>query len=340
MPAYISRIEDPSQIAEARRNARQLSLDLDFDENAAEKAAIIVTEACTNLLKHANHGQIIVRQAPEASTDQLRWPAPSGPSLLEILALDRGPGIGNLKECLADGHSTAGSFGDGLGAIARLSSYSEIYSRPSGGVALLARIAAGAQAILEQGCISGVQAPKPGEEVCGDQWGVVGGKERRTLLVADGLGHGTDAARAASTAVETLFKHPHLAVTELLAAVHDALRPTRGAAVAIAHLDRERGTVVFGGLGNVCGTVFSSGAPPRRMVSTNGTAGVEARHVRAFTYPWCEGDTMVLHSDGIGTHWNLSEYPGLAEHDPAIIAGVIYRDHARGSDDATVVAAR
>jgi hypothetical protein len=48
----------------------------------------------------------------------------------------------------------------------------------------------------------------------------------------------------------------------------------------------------------------------------------------------------VLHSDGISTHWSLSDYPGLAQHDPAIITGVVYRDFARGNDDATIVVAR
>lgn len=336
MSAFISRIEDPSQIADARRNARRLALELDFDERTAERAAIVVTEACTNLLKHAKDGQIIVWQAPAPATAR----DPLGGSLLEILVLDRGPGIANVEESLRDGHSTTGTSGSGLGAIGRLSSYSEIYSRPGRGTAILARIAGDDNAVLEAGKIGAVQVPKPGEDVCGDQWGVTGRQECRTFILADGLGHGPDAARASLAAVDTLHRHPGLSVTAMLEAVHDALRPTRGAAVAIAALDTVRGTVAFGGLGNISGTIFASSAPPRRMVSTNGTAGAEARHMREFTYPWSEGDTLVLHSDGIGTHWNLVDYPGLAAHDPALVAGVVYRDFSRGNDDATIVVAR
>jgi anti-sigma regulatory factor (Ser/Thr protein kinase) len=326
MSGFIALIEDPSQIAEARRNARQLSMDLSFSEQAAENAAIVVTETCTNLLKHASRGQIIVRA--------------SGAALLEILALDRGPGIANVAESLQDGHSTTGTSGTGMGAIGRLSSYTEIYSRPGRGVALLARIAGQAGAITGPENIGAVQAPKPGEDVCGDQWGVAGLNGHRKFLLADGLGHGIDAAKASRAAVGMLHKHPDFPVTDLLAAVHGALRSTRGAAVAIVGLNAERGTVAFGGLGNISGTIFSNTAPPRRMVSTNGTAGVEARHIREFTYPWWEGDTLILHSDGIGTHWTLSDYPGLAAHDPAVIAGVIYRDFSRGNDDATIVVAK
>jgi anti-sigma regulatory factor (Ser/Thr protein kinase) len=338
VPAFISRIDDPSRIAEARRNVRRLALDLDFDERAAEKAAIVVTEACTNLLKHANNGQIIVGQA--AAQPAAPGHRGDSPTLLEILALDTGPGIANVEECLQDGHSTTGTSGGGLGAIDRLSSYTEIYSRPGRGTAILARIAGDDNAVLEAGSVGAVQVPKAGEEVCGDQWGVTGNRSRRTFLLADGLGHGIDAARASRAAVETLFKHPSLSVTEMLEAVHDALRSTRGAAVAIAELDTERGTVAFGGLGNISGTIFADSAPPRRMVSTNGTAGMECRHIREFTYPWSEGATLVLHSDGIATHWNLFDYPGLAAHDPAVIAGVVYRDFTRGNDDATIVVAR
>jgi len=339
VPPFVSRIEESSQIAEARRNARQLALDLDFGEQAAERAAIIVTEACTNLLKHANNGQIVVRQAPGPATDS-RGYSDREPTLLEVLVLDRGPGIADVEECFRDGHSTTGTSGSGLGAITRLSSYTEIYSRPGHGTALLARISVEGRATLAPENIAAVQVPKPGEEVCGDHWGMTGNQERRTFLLADGLGHGPDAARAAAAAVDTLYKYPDLPVTEMLAAVHDALRPTRGAAVAIAELDTDRGTVNFGGLGNISASIFIDGAPPRRMISTNGTAGMEARHIRAFTYPWSDGATLVLHSDGIGTHWSLADYPGLASHDPAIVAGVIYRDFSRGNDDATIVVAR
>jgi len=333
MPAFVSRVEDPSQIAEARRNARQLAQSLGFDENTAEKAAIVVTEACTNLLKHARSGLVIIGPA-------FGGPGAADPALLEILALDRGPGIDDVEASVQDGHSTTGTSGNGLGAIRRLASYTEIYTRPGCGMALLARISGQTNPNPEPGNTGAVQVPKPGEDVCGDQWGVTGVNGRRMFLLADGLGHGIDAARASATAVDVLQRHPNLSVTELLGSVHDALRPTRGAAVAIAEIDAERRIVIFGGLGNVSGIIFADDAPPRRMVSTNGTAGVEARHLRDFTYPWPAGATLILHSDGIGTHWSLSDYPGLAAHDPAIIAGVVYRDFTRGNDDATIVVAK
>jgi hypothetical protein len=76
------------------------------------------------------------------------------------------------------------------------------------------------------------------------------------------------------------------------------------------------------------------------MVSMNGTAGQGAARVRAFDYAWEARATLVMASDGLDTRWSLDDYPGLAARDPALIAGVLYRDHTRGRDDVTVVAVR
>ena len=337
MSDFIARIDETSQIFEARRNARRLAEQLDFTEHAAEKAAIVVTEACTNLLKHAGGGQIIVGRTPHTIPCGRTNP---DPEVVEILALDHGPGIDDRGRSLEDGYSTTGTPGTGLGAIGRLSAYWEFYSRPERGTALLARISAIDGLKLESAHVAAVQTPRPGETVCGDDWGMAARNRRRTFLLADGLGHGPDAAKASKIAVETFHCHADLPPGKLVESVHDALRHTRGAAVAIAELDTDRRIVVFSGLGNISAAIFSSSDPVRRMVSSTGTAGMEARHIREFTYPWQANATLVLHSDGISTHWSLSDYPALALHDPAVIAGVLYRDHARGSDDATVIVAK
>jgi hypothetical protein len=52
------------------------------------------------------------------------------------------------------------------------------------------------------------------------------------------------------------------------------------------------------------------------------------------------GFLLVMHSDGLATHWNLDQYPGLVGRRPSLIAGVLYRDFARGRDDVTVVVAK
>ena len=76
------------------------------------------------------------------------------------------------------------------------------------------------------------------------------------------------------------------------------------------------------------------------MVSHNGTVGYIMRKVQSIDYPWTDDSLLLMHSDGLATHWNLGRYPGLCQREPSLIAGVLYRDHKRGRDDVTVVVAR
>jgi hypothetical protein len=46
---------------------------------------------------------------------------------------------------------------------------------------------------------------------------------------------------------------------------------------------------------------------------------------------------LVLHSDGLTSHWKLAAYSGLHVRHAAVIAGVLYRDFRRANDDVTVV---
>jgi len=75
-------------------------------------------------------------------------------------------------------------------------------------------------------------------------------------------------------------------------------------------------------------------------ISLNGTAGHGTLRIREFSYPWPPQALIIVATDGLTTRWTLEAYPGLAARDPALIAGILYRDHKRGRDDVTVVVAR
>lgn len=97
----------------------------------------------------------------------------------------------------------------------------------------------------------------------------------------------------------------------------------------------------FAGVGNISGSIL--GPDEGRsisMVSHNGIVGHTLRKVQEFTYEWPEGALLVMHSDGLTSHWRPRQYPGLASCHPGLVAGILYRDFNRGRDDVTVVAAR
>jgi serine phosphatase RsbU (regulator of sigma subunit) len=189
---------------------------------------------------------------------------------------------------------------------------------------------------LELGAIC---LPKAGETACGDAWAASSHAGRTRIMIADGLGHGILAADAAATATRVFQEHADQTSAEIIQRAHGALRSTRGAAVAIADVDPQHGVVEFVGVGNISGTIVADDGT-RNLVSHNGTVGHEMRRVQSFTYPWPPGASLVMHSDGLATHWRLDRYPGLRRHSPVAVAGVLYRDFERGRDDVTVVVAR
>ncbi len=322
-------VHDQSQVAEARREAARLAAEVPFNETDTGRAALVATEAATNLIRHAGGGDVLISMRCEE------------PAAIEILALDKGPGIADLERGLRDGYSTAGGPGTGLGAMLRLSSEFRVYSPPGRGAAVLSRIWPGNRRpparLVEFG---GVAVPMRGERVCGDAWSVEplpgGGL---TVMVADGLGHGPQAAEASAEAVRVFREHARLADADLIDYLDRALRPTRGAAIAIARLLPGAREVRFAGVGNIGGMIHGERGS-RQMISHAGTVGHSVRKVHQFTYPWPPGAVVLLYSDGINSHLSFEGYPGLAASDPSLMAGLFFRDFNRGRDDATVVALR
>lgn len=326
-------ILESSQAGEARRIAIALASRLGFNETERGKVGLVVTEVASNLVRHAKDGELVLQPLTRNDVEGI-----------EILALDKGPGISNISECLRDGFSTAGTSGTGLGAMSRLSAFFDIYSVPKLGSACLAQLWANSLPVKQKHPDHHVESgvvclPKIGEEISGDAWATAQNSGRTLLLVADGLGHGPQAAQASQEAVRIFRGNLGKSPKEILEAAHTALRSTRGAALAIAEVDFERLSVRFAGVGNISGTIFAS-EKSNSLVSYNGTVGHEVRKIQEFVYQWPKGGLLVMHSDGLATQWRLDRYPGLTAKHPSLIAGVLYRDFNRGRDDVTVLVVR
>ena len=327
MDQVLTAVAEASGVAEARRRTVALTNTLGWTETTTSTLGLAVTEAATNLVKHGGGGTIAARRITGGAAVGV-----------EVLAFDQGRGMADVARSLRDGQSTAGSPGLGLGSIARLATAFEIYSQPGKGTALRFEVwpagtAVPAAPALAVGAMS---VPKRGQVVCGDAWAVVAGRDRHTVMVVDGLGHGPEAATAAHAAVRTVTDKPQADAKACIENVHAALRPTRGAAASVAVLAPLAETGSFCGIGNVAGIARVQGRS-RSLVSHNGTLGHQVRKVQPFDFPFPHAALLLLHSDGIATSWSLDQYPGIEARHPALIAAVVYRDHQRGNDDATVV---
>jgi anti-sigma regulatory factor (Ser/Thr protein kinase) len=311
-------VDDDSKIGEARRAAQNLA-NFHFDLETAGRVAIAASELATNLMRHAGGGELLLQVLGDETSPTL-----------ELLALDRGPGMSDVGRCMTDGYSTAGTAGTGLGAVRRLSTDFDIFSAPGAGTVVMARF--GATPTLRYGAVN---LPLPGEIECGDAWCLAEEPEGIALFVVDGLGHGSSAAEAARAGVHAFMTHPLAAPQEVLLRATAAMSKTRGGAAACARIGRD-GAVSYAGIGNISGTIAAPGGS-QGLASHNGTLGMPLRRIHQLEYRREPGSLLIMHSDGLTTRWNFRDRPDLLAHHPAIIAGMLYRDHGRGRDDATVV---
>jgi anti-sigma regulatory factor (Ser/Thr protein kinase) len=321
-------IRELNQTGAARRSVADIGARLGFDAVASGNLAIVVTELATNLAKHAREGMLIVRVVEDVD----------GPSI-EVLSIDRGPGIDNVESCLTDGFSTSGTAGTGLGAVRRLSENWDLLSIPGNGTVQVARVPARRTTNASPVMVSGISIPAPGEIECGDAWAWVADGPYIRIVVADGLGHGPAAAIASNQAIQTFQDQPNRPPAEMIREIHTALRSTRGAAVSVLEFDTVGRSVRYSGVGNIAAQIAS---PARRqnLVSLNGTVGAQLPTPREFQYEMPPGAVLCCWSDGLTSRTAPEAIPGLLHHDPALIAALLYRDFKRGRDDATVVVCR
>jgi anti-sigma regulatory factor (Ser/Thr protein kinase) len=320
-------VEAAATASSARRAAERLAVELGMPERRISDLAIVVAEAAGNLVKHADQGTLLIR--PVRDSDQAG---------VEIVVIDRGPGMADVVHAVGDGHSTAGTLGIGLGAIVRQSGWADLHSVPGQGTVMVAQV--WPSAAPAPAWASGLVRPLTGEPVSGDAFAVREAQGRHQVLMCDGLGHGSLAAVAAIEAVRAFADAPASSPSAVVEVLHRKLNHTRGAALAVAELDAAAGLLRYAGLGNIAGTLFGPDGTRRGLVSLPGIAGHQRRQIREFDYPLASGSVLLMHSDGIVDRWNPADYPGLLSHSPVLIAATVLRDAGTRRDDAGVVVAR
>ncbi|WP_020473032.1 ATP-binding SpoIIE family protein phosphatase [Zavarzinella formosa] len=326
-------VTEASQVGEARRTAVRMAEAAGLGETARGNVAIIVTELANNLARYAREGRVLLQTLP----------GPGGGAIIEIITLDRGPGMPDVGRCMTDGYSTGGTPGNGLGAVRRLSHEFDIDSTIGAGTVILSRIgnvsktSGAARQNFQWGTIS---LPAPRETVCGDTWRIEETEAEIRVMIADGLGHGPLAHEAAETAGKA-FDQPdsHREPAMFLERTHPKLTATRGAAIAIGRCVIQSSVFTYAGVGNIAGTLLNN-SERRGLVSQNGTLGAQMRTVRPNDYQWPTGWLLVMHSDGMQSRWTINHQSGLFSRHPAVIAAVLARDFGRGPDDLTVVVIR
>ncbi len=317
-------LEHDADVGAARRRFVTLAATSGLDESRVSDAALIASELASNVVKHARHGGLLLGCIGEGDARGV-----------SIVAWDRGRGM-DLDACMRDGMSTSGTAGNGLGAVKRLATRFDAFTR--GGVVLAAYV-------LPKGTpkpaldVAGVAVPYPGLHISGDAWSHRAHGDVSTVIVCDGLGHGDGAAAASQTVVGAFAAQPEAPLATILERANLAAKATRGAAATIVRVDRAARAVTVAGVGNVSAWIVHDTVKP--LVTQHGTLGqTTPSSIREERYPFPSGAILVMASDGLKSRLPFEDNRDLLSRSSLTIATALWRDHTRGRDDATAVVLR
>jgi anti-sigma regulatory factor (Ser/Thr protein kinase) len=317
-------IAESADVLVACHAAEGLAEAAGFTSIESAEIGLVVRELASNIIKYAGSGTLTVAALDNG---------------LEVVAEDAGPGIPDVQRAVADGYSTVNSLGYGLGTVNRLMDDMIIRSTKGEGTTIQARRSHRAPDPVGSRCpldIGVATIPKPGYPENGDSF-VVRTRGTRTLAgVIDGVGHGAPAHTAAQAARRYVETHADQPLDAVFRGTGVACRGTRGAVMALARIDWASWTIEFASVGNIESRVMGVDAPINFVVR-RGIIGVNAPAPRVTMHPWPPQATLILHSDGVVSHWGPNSLAERQNDSAASLARFILHELNRGNDDATVI---
>lgn len=332
---FNGQVRNESELILLRSRMSAIAQRLGLPDWKRENMLLVASELATNKIKHADgRGMLQVWQQP-------------GP-VLDLLALDFGPGIADLQLAEEDGYSTANTLGKGLGSIRRLSDELFVYSQPESsgkvrkwsGTVFLARFFPeggknGGNADIFPGFRIGLFSRSLSDlRYNGDRIYLEQEEGRLRWLHLDGLGHGERAHGA------TANLGIHLAGTSELSSILEAvgrqLANTRGAVGVVGEIDRRQEEIQVAGVGDMHAHLFEHDSVSGISFAP-GILGREHRTPTVFRAGFAGRKNLVLSaSDGIRRNWDAGNFAGLFNQHPQLIAYTLGNIMGRMSDDQSI----
>ncbi len=324
------RLDHLGQVPIAQAVARTFAGTLGFEAGECERIALAASELATNCVTHGRGGTLTLAAATEGDRTGI-----------VLTTEDRGPGISDIEQAVTDGYSTAGGLGLGLGAVHRLMDDVGFSPRPEGGLQVRCHrwLRSTAPALFSPLDCGVGSRPRRGMDANGDAFVVKQWADHALVGVLDGLGHGEAAQGVARPARLFLEEHYDQPLDRLFAGVDRLCRRTRGLVMALAHVDLAAGHFDFASVGNVEARLLGS-KEGRTFVVRRGILGVNAPRPAVTTHPWTPASILVLHSDGLRSHWRAEDFPLAIWCSAAGAAHRLLQDLGKDEDDATVVVVR
>lgn len=321
-------IHHAGDVMAAQGAARQLSHELQFSDAECEQIVLAVSELASNLVRHAHGGRMKLTAVAKGDRQGM-----------QVETEDQGPGIAHPDRALADGFSTAGGLGTGLGTVHRIMDEMDLSSRPGGGLKVCCcrwtrpRAHAPFPRQLEVGVAT---RARRNEVENGDAFVVRLWEQGALAGVIDGLGHGEHAERASQAARAYVEDHFDQPLARLFHGVGLVCRRTRGVVMALARFDLAARKIDVASVGNVEVRLFGAGPHPNLIVR-RGILGVNAPNPVVTSHAWTRDSILVLHSDGLHSHWSIDAFPRVTWAVPGDAARLLLEAQGKPDDDATVV---
>ena len=318
-------IVDEFSIYTVLNHAKDIALDLKFNNIQVNEIEIVVSELVTNIIKHGG-GKGQVRFFFKAEN----------PDALEIEVEDWGKGIDDFYLALEDGYTSGGGLGGGLPAINRLMDSFKLVSRPGSGASFYA-----AKKIQTKNINPGPQwrfsvysGPLESEKENGDGYFIKKRGSISYVFLIDGLGHGIEAHHATQKALRHLENIYHWPEKDIIDVLHQKLASTRGIVIGLMIVNDEEDTLRFTGIGNIAGYII--GKKSASFLNYSGIVGSNVRKFKTFEYSVESDSVLVLHTDGIKGDWSKS-FDRFWDGNLQQFAHEIFTEYSRATDDSSII---
>ncbi len=155
------------------------------------------------------------------------------------------------------------------------------------------------------------------------------------LVLIDVLGHGSNARTVAVRAETWLNEHYTEPLSTMISGLHHCLVGTRGAVAAACRFEVDTGILQYAGEGNISLRVV--GRQSTSLVVSDGVLGYGALHASVHEMKLYPGSMLIMHSDGVSTHFDILECPEILHKPAGEIAEEILNRFGMKDDDASCV---
>jgi len=182
-----------------------------------------------------------------------------------------------------------------------------------------------------------IKSPLNNDVYCGDTGIVKVFDDKVFFGVIDVLGHGKEAHDLAKICVEFLAVNLHLELAGMMEALHQQLRGSRGAVASLCRLDPDKEILSYVSVGDTL--VRKLNNDKSRIFSNQGIIGYQLGSLKERTMPMNDGDILLLHTDGLPSHFDPWE-DDILKGDARTIAGTLIARFCKKHDDALCIVLR